>query len=57
MIHVESDLRGATASVAFWRAKLKEALRRRNVPDALRPVRRRWVMYCVKQIRLTTQGG
>ena len=57
MIHVESDLRGALAGVAYWRAKLKEAVRRRNVPDALRPVRRKWVMYCVKQIRLTTQRG
>ena len=57
MIRVESDLRGATASVAYWRAKLREAMRRRNVPDALRPARRQWVMYCVKQIRLTTRGG
>jgi hypothetical protein len=57
MIRVESDLRGATASAAYWRAKLREALRRRNVPDVLRPARRQWVLLCVKQIRLTAQGG
>jgi hypothetical protein len=51
MIRVESDLRGARAGVAYWRAELRKALRRRNVPGPLRPVRRAWARYCVRQIR------
>jgi hypothetical protein len=51
MILVESDLRAAYAGVAYWRTKLREALRRRHQPGVMGKVWRRWARRCVKQLR------